>query len=216
MAKKQQLATPQGMTVRRVPLGELVPDAANVRTHDEKNLSAITGSLKQFGQVEPLVVQKGTNRVIGGNGRLQAMQALGWTEADVVELELNATQATALGIALNRTGELAAWDFEGLGKLLGALKTDGFDLTELGWAPGEVDNLLSATWAPPATESLDGESAPGAGSESAADVHLTVDQREVFDRAVSRVRALSGDLAIAEGRCLELICADYLSGAAPE
>ncbi|MCI0657681.1 MAG: ParB N-terminal domain-containing protein, partial [Acidobacteria bacterium] len=54
----------------------------------DANLEAIAGSLARFGQAEPLVVQRGTNRVIAGNGRLVAMKKLGWTECDVVELDL--------------------------------------------------------------------------------------------------------------------------------
>ena len=54
-------------------------------------------------RANPLVVQSGTGRVIGGNGRLVAMKELGWTECDIVELDVDDLQATALGIALNST-----------------------------------------------------------------------------------------------------------------
>ena len=63
----------------------------------------------RFGQEEPLVVLKETELVIGGNGRLVAMQEHGWSECDVIEIALNSIEATALGIALNRTAELAEW-----------------------------------------------------------------------------------------------------------
>ena len=53
------------MPVRRARLSELYADPANARQHDEKNLDAIAASLRQFGQVEPLVVQKSTGKVIG-------------------------------------------------------------------------------------------------------------------------------------------------------
>ena len=68
-----------GLAIRRVPLASLHLDPANARLHGEENLAAIVGSLKRFGQAEPLVVQKPTGRVIGGNGRLVAMKKLGWT-----------------------------------------------------------------------------------------------------------------------------------------
>jgi ParB-like chromosome segregation protein Spo0J len=61
------------LSIRRVPLTELHADAANARTHGDKNLEAIRASLLQFGQAEPLVVQKSTGRVVGGNGRLVVM-----------------------------------------------------------------------------------------------------------------------------------------------
>ncbi len=132
------------LTIRRVALSDLHLDPANVRSHDERNLDAIAASLRQFGQAEPLVIQRETGRVIGGNGRLTAMKALGWTEADVVELDLDDTQSTALGIALNRTGELASWDMPALSKLLESFKGTevydalGFDEKELGELLDEV------------------------------------------------------------------------------
>ncbi len=110
------------LTIRRVALSALHADPANARSHDDRNLAAIAASLKQFGQAEPLVVQRSTGKVIGGNGRMTAMKALGWTECDVVELDLDDTQATALGIALNRTGELAEWDLPALTKILESFK----------------------------------------------------------------------------------------------
>lgn len=85
------------LTIRRVPIEDLILDPANARTHDDTNLAAIEGSLRRFGQAEPLVVQASTKRVVGGNGGLAVMRQVGWTECDVVELELDDTQATALG-----------------------------------------------------------------------------------------------------------------------
>jgi DNA modification methylase len=118
----------------RLPLDALHPDPANARTHGERNLEAIRASLATFGQVEPLIVHAPTKRVIGGNGRLAAMRALGWTHADVVELDISDTQATSLAIALNRTAELAEWDLPTLGALLQSLPSldgVGFDADEL-------------------------------------------------------------------------------------
>ncbi|MBL8801041.1 MAG: DNA modification methylase [Planctomycetes bacterium] len=129
------------LTIRRVALSALHHDPANARSHDERNLDAIAASLKQFGQAEPLVVQRSSGKVIGGNGRMTAMKALGWTECDVVELDLDDTRATALGIALNRTSELASWNLPTLGKLLESFHgTDLFD--SLGFSESDFSKLL--------------------------------------------------------------------------
>src|SRR6185503_7929985 len=102
-------------------------------SHGTENLAAIEGSLRRFGQAEPLIVHKPTGRLIGGNGRLVAMQKLGWSECDVVELDIDDLTATALVSALNRSSELAGWDEPALGKLLrelqlaGAIDGIGFD-----------------------------------------------------------------------------------------
>jgi DNA modification methylase len=131
-----------GLVIRRVPLSSLHADPANARSHGERNLEAIQGSLARFGQAEPLVVQRSSGRIVGGNGRLVAMKALGWTEADVVELDLDDLQATALGIALNRTGELAEWDMQSLSRLLTELKVeDAFD--GLGFEQEDLDRLIA-------------------------------------------------------------------------
>lgn len=141
------------LTIRRVPLASLHLDPANARSHGERNLEAIQGSLARFGQAEPLVVQASTQRVIGGNGRLVAMKALGWSECDVVELDIDDIQATALGIALNRTGELAEWDMQALGKLLESLQ-DQDAIDGIGFDSKEIDKLLDEIIAQ--GESLDG------------------------------------------------------------
>ena len=130
------------LTIRRVSLDTLAPDPANPRAHNEANLDAILGSLRRFGQVEPLVVQAGTNRVIAGHGRMLAMRKLGWTDADVIELDVTSIDATALGIALNRTAELAEWDDDVLSRLLDELRTEN-SIDGVGFSDREIDDLLS-------------------------------------------------------------------------
>ncbi len=135
------MSEPSPLEIRRVPLASLHLDPANVRAHDERNLAAITASLMRFGQAEPLVIHAGTDRVIGGNGRLVAMQKLGWTDCDVVEVELESIEATALGIALNRTAELATWDEPALAQLLSSLQEEDA-LTGVGFDDSELRDLL--------------------------------------------------------------------------
>lgn len=93
------------VNVNRVALEVLEVDPDNARTHDEANLAAIQASLLRFGQAEPLIVQRSRRRVIGGNGRLEAMRRIGWKEADAVFVDLDDTAARALSLALNRTAE---------------------------------------------------------------------------------------------------------------
>jgi DNA modification methylase len=129
------------MNLKLVPLDDLHQDPGNVRTHGERNMEAIRESLAQFGQVEPLVVQEKTGRVIGGNGRLEAMTQLGWDECEVVRLDLDDQRATALGIALNRTADLAGWDESGLATLLEALREEDA-LEGVGYTDDDLDELV--------------------------------------------------------------------------
>lgn len=133
---------PRGpLRVQRVALSALAPDPANARLHGAANLDAIKATLRRFGQAEPLVVQAGTRRVIAGHGRLVAIQAQGWAEADEVELEVSGTDATALGIALNRTAELAEWDGGTLSRILEQHRAEDA-LDNVGYSPGNLDALM--------------------------------------------------------------------------
>jgi DNA modification methylase len=131
-----------GLAIKRVPLDSLHLDPSNARVHGEENMAAIEGSLRRFGQAEPIVVQKSTGRIIGGNGRLVAMRKLGWKECDIVELEIDDLQATALGIALNRSGELATWSNETLSKLLDELRSEDA-LDGVGYTSQDLDELIA-------------------------------------------------------------------------
>jgi len=122
-----------------MPIGSLTEDPRNARKHPTNNLAAIKASLLQFGQVEPLVVQKSTGRVIGGNGRLQVMRDLGWTVVKIVRLDIDDRKAIALGVALNRSAETAEWNRPQLADLLqeinetadGLLESTGFDAADI-------------------------------------------------------------------------------------
>lgn len=142
------------LSIRTVPLDSLHQDPSNVRMHDARNLEAITASLKRFGQAEPLVVQQRTGRVIGGNGRLQAMKQLGWTSCEIVELDVDDLQATSLCIALNRTGELAGWDEPALAKLLEQLRAEDA-LDGVGYSTDDIDALVQHLRAEEASGDLD-------------------------------------------------------------
>ncbi len=145
-----------------VPLDSLSFDAKNARRHGKANLKAIKASLIEFGQVMPLVVEKGTGRVIGGNGTLRAMRSLKWTEAAVVEVDEHDARATALGIALNRTGELAEWDDARLAEALKEQAFD-FDMEAMGWADADLRKLLGKKLDIPDED--DGDDAAKAGAD---------------------------------------------------
>jgi len=134
------------LNLTTVALADLRADAANPRTHDARNLAAIAASLREHGQVEPLLVQQSTMMVIGGNGRAEAMRSLGWKDARVALLDVSDTEARKLSIALNRTGELAGWDEAVLAQHLSDLSAleGAFDVDALGFSAAEMDALVAA------------------------------------------------------------------------
>ncbi len=101
-----------------VPIDSVAPFARNARTHDDANVKAIMSSLERFGQRQPLVARTGGKVLTVGHGRVMAMQKLGWTHAAVLFIDESEQEAIAYGIADNRTGELAKWDYKLLSALL--------------------------------------------------------------------------------------------------
>jgi len=126
--------------IKTVPINSLVADPSNARRHDPKNIEAIKGSLKRFGQRKNIVVdQKGVVRA--GNGTLEAARQLGWTEITVSVMDGSETELSAFAVADNRTSELADWDNAVLGETLDSLRLDGFDLEEIGFTAEDLDGL---------------------------------------------------------------------------
>ena len=129
------------MRTRRLRLSELVDDDRNPRVHDEANLDAIASSLERFGQVEPIIIQAGSRRIIAGHGRKIALAKMGAKTAQVLELELTDLDARDLAIRLNRSGELAGWDRDRLGEILTELDAEG-RAEGLGFTADELEELL--------------------------------------------------------------------------
>lgn len=123
------------LKVQTVKVESLTPDPENARKHNQKNLDAIVGSLRAFGQRRPLVVHGDV--VIAGNGTLEAAKSLGWTHVSVTRTPADWTfeQARAYALADNRTAELAAWDEKILADQLVELDAVGWDLAEIGFEP---------------------------------------------------------------------------------
>ena len=130
------------MNLKEVSIDTLVMDPNNARTHNARNQDAVRTSISEFGQVEVLVVQKGTNVVIGGNCRLQEMRRLGHKKVWIAEVDVDGTKAKRLALALNRTGELGQWDDKVLGRLLSELEA-AEDLDGVGWSDSEMDRLMA-------------------------------------------------------------------------
>jgi ParB-like chromosome segregation protein Spo0J len=102
------------------------------------NVKELVESLKANGQYKPIVVQKSTLRIIAGNHLWKAAKELGWTEIDVVKLDVDDSQAKKIVAADNRLADLGAYDEKLLLDLLGDI-----DLTGTGYVPADVDDLLA-------------------------------------------------------------------------
>lgn len=132
----------EGLRSYAVPVSELAFMAGNPRKHTEKDIAATTASLKEFGQVELIVVNKRTSppTVLNGNGRLQAALSMNWSHIAVLFVDLSEERAKALAVTLNRTGELASWDDAELKKIMEELQDDAGHLSLDG---GQLDQMLA-------------------------------------------------------------------------
>ena len=197
-----------------VSIDELVSDPNNVRTHSERNIRAVMSSLEQIGQQKPVVCLP-DNTVIAGNATLESAKRLGWTEIAVSYFEGDEKQSKAYAISDNRSAELADWHWADLTEQLKDLDAD-YDLDSLGWGDEDLGPLFKNDFDPSGWEDEGDDFADDqGGSESGhgkKSVNLTDEQYEVVSQAIQKVRDISGDQTISEGRCLELISADYISG----
>jgi DNA modification methylase len=127
------------MNIETLRILELTPDPNNARQHDDKNLKAIMGSLKEFGQRKPIVITE-AGTIVAGNGTVEAAKRLGWTDIEVVKVPNDWTdaQVKAFAIADNRTAELANWNQEVLTSQLLELEAEGWELAEFGFEAFEL------------------------------------------------------------------------------
>lgn len=188
-----------------VPLDSLTLDEENARLHPERNLQAIERSLREFGQTKPVVVKDGI--VYAGNGLVSAAMRVGWTSVAAVDVShLTKAQARAYGLMDNKSGDLSEWDFQRVSDILKELPGELLDLT--GFESFEREPLMQASWLPAATEEGHPETNYGVVVFRATD-----EQAMTIRRAIAKVKEEAGEgPEISEGRALELVCAEYLSG----
>ena len=128
----------------KVDIDRLIPYARNARTHSKEQILQLRSSLREFGFVNPIIVDKDLN-IIAGHGRVLAAKAEGLTEIPCVFAEyLTDAQKRAYILADNRLALSAGWDEELLALEFGELKDLGFDLELTGFGLDEIEKLFAA------------------------------------------------------------------------
>ena len=128
------------MELVQLKVADLVALDGNPRGHDERNISGIKWSFGKWGQIEALVVQRETKTVIHGNGRLRAAREMGLDTLWCLLVDTPEEEARAASLALNRTAELAHWDFGQAADLVREMIRSGDDLGAL-FQKAELDAL---------------------------------------------------------------------------
>jgi DNA modification methylase len=123
-------------------VADLIPYAANSRTHSDAQVAQIAASIKEFGWTNPILVS-GDDTIIAGHGRLMAARKLALVEVPVIVLDhLSKSQQRALVIADNQLALNAGWNMDMLKAEIEDLQLDDFDLNILGFDDKFLDGLL--------------------------------------------------------------------------
>ena len=125
-----------------VPLEKLVPYVNNARTHSPEQIQKLRGSLREYGFINPIIIDSDFN-IIAGHGRFEAAKAEGIKEVPCVLVDyLTPAQKKAYIIADNRMAEDAGWDEEMLRAEIESLQEQAFDLSLTGFDDKELSALF--------------------------------------------------------------------------
>lgn len=117
----------------------------NPRWMPDVTREALQTSLKEFGVVEPAIVNIRTKQIVGGHQRVDAAAELGEKTFPVVEIDVDPAQETALNLLLNKAR--GSWDYDKLAQMLGEMEPENLTLT--GFSEDEVESIV-ASFEPPA------------------------------------------------------------------
>jgi ParB-like chromosome segregation protein Spo0J len=115
-----------GMEITKRRLADIVPYAANAKKHDKRQINNVAESIKQYGFVQPIVIDRDGVIVIG-HCRALAAKKLGMEEVPCVCVDdLTPEQVNALRLVDNKSNE-SDWDVDLLAVELPGLDLSAFD-----------------------------------------------------------------------------------------
>ena len=125
-----------------VPIQKLVPYINNARTHSPEQIGKLRASLREFGFINPVIIDRDYG-VIAGHGRILAAKEEGIKEVPCVFADhLTEAQKKAYIIADNRMAMDAGWDEELLRVGIEALQGMDFDPLLTGFDEKELAALF--------------------------------------------------------------------------
>lgn len=135
------------VTVTYLSTDQILPRERKLRVHPTRQIELIAQSLKDYGCVEPVLIDS-KNRIVCGEAVVEAARLIGLNRIPAIRADhLSDTQLRAYALAANKLAELAGYDEELLGLELAEIseRLGEPDLTSLGFEPAELDRLLGLT-----------------------------------------------------------------------
>lgn len=168
-------------------ISDLKPQPDNARLHPEAQVAQIAASMKVFGFIAPMLIDR-QGRILAGHGRLLAARKLGYQEVPVISVaHLTDAQAKAFAIADNRLTENSKWDKALLAtnlKELAALSLD-FSLEVTGFSMAEIDLCIEGNQPAPESDPADEIPEPGPAISKKGDIWLLDGHRVICGDATS-------------------------------
>lgn len=131
------------MEFQKIAIEKITPPDYNPRKDlqpGDAEYEKLKRSILEFGYVEPIIWNKETGKIVGGNQRFKILKEIGFTEIDCVVIEVNEEKEKALNIALNKIeGE---WDEDKLAVLLQDLSIGDIDEELTGFEKDEIKEIL--------------------------------------------------------------------------
>lgn len=116
------------MEIRNVKLSKLIHYEKNTKKHDDTQINNVAESIRKFGFVQPIVIDK-DNVIVIGHCRALAAQRLNLAEVPCILVDnLTPAQVDALRVVDNKTNE-SPWDVDLLADVLPELDLDDFDFS---------------------------------------------------------------------------------------
>ena len=125
-----------------VSISKLVPYVNNARTHSPEQINKLRSSLREFGFINPVIIDRNYG-IIAGHGRVIAAREEGITEVPCVFVDhLTDSQKKAYILADNRMALDAGWDEELLRVEIESLQAENFDVGLTGFDDKEIADLF--------------------------------------------------------------------------
>jgi hypothetical protein len=115
------------MEIQQINITEIKEYEKNAKKYDEQQIKNVMQSIKEFGMVQPIVIDE-NNTIIIGHCRYKALKKLKWEKVPVIKLEnLSDQEVNKLRLLDNKLNE-SDWDFDLLLKQIQELNWDDFDI----------------------------------------------------------------------------------------